>query len=120
MSRKNNQRDEGNNTNSSTLENCNRVNKRNKNIGNAGYIKTQKLQMQAQETIQEIEGRILGVSDKLEEIESMTKENLKQNKSLTKKHPGNVGHSEKTKPRNKRHRRRQRMPPQWCRKLTQK
>ena len=62
--------------------------------------------------IQEIEERISGVEDTGEEIDTIVKENLRQKKTLNPKHPGNLGHNEKTKSKNNRNRGEQRFPGQ--------
>ena len=61
--------------------------------------------------IQEIE-RISGVEDTGEEIDTIVKENLRQKRPLNPKHPGNLGHKEKTKSKNNRNRGEQRFPAQ--------
>jgi hypothetical protein len=48
----------------------------------------------------ETEERISGVEDMVEEIDTTVKENSKQKKIPNPKHPGNSGHSEKTKSKN--------------------
>ena len=55
--------------------------------------------------IQEMEEKISGVEDTIQEVDSLVKENIKSNKFLT-KHPGNLEDQEKTKPKNNRDRRR--------------
>jgi hypothetical protein len=62
-------------------------------------------------TIKEIE-RISGVEDTGEEIDTIVKENLRQKRPLNPKHPGNLGHKEKTKSKNNRNRGEQRFPGQ--------
>ena len=54
--------------------------------------------------IQEIEERISGVEDTGEEIDTIVKENLRQKRPLNPKHPGNLGHKEKTKSKNNQNR----------------
>ena len=49
--------------------------------------------------IQEIEGRISGAKDTIENIETTIKENAKCKKYPNSKHPGNPGHNEKTIPK---------------------
>ena len=53
--------------------------------------------------IQEIEERISGAEDTIENIGTTVKENIKSKPNP--KHPGNPGHNEKTKPQNNRYRR---------------
>ena len=48
--------------------------------------------------IQEIEERISGEEDTIENIDTTVKENAKMQKTLSPKHPGSPGHNEKTKP----------------------
>ena len=60
--------------------------------------------------IQEIEERISGAEDTIENIDTKVKENAKGNKAPNPKHPGNSGHNEKTKPKDNRYRREQRFP----------
>ena len=48
--------------------------------------------------IQEIEERISGSEDSVENIYTTIKENAKCKKDPNSKHPGNPGHNEKTKP----------------------
>ena len=52
--------------------------------------------------------RLSCTEDTIEEIDSSVKENIKPNKSLilNTKYQGNMGHHEKTKPKNNRDRRR--------------
>jgi hypothetical protein len=52
--------------------------------------------------IQEIEERILGAADTIENIDTTLKENAK---APNPKHPGNPGHNEKTKAKDNRYRR---------------
>ena len=60
--------------------------------------------MQASPIIQEIEERISGAEDTIENIDTTVKQNAKCKKFLT-KHPGNPGHNEKTKPKDNSYRR---------------
>jgi hypothetical protein len=55
--------------------------------------------------IQDIEERISGAEDNIENIDTAVKENAKSQKLLNQKHPGNPGHNEKTKPKDNRYRR---------------
>jgi hypothetical protein len=57
--------------------------------------------------IQEIEERISGAEDTLENINTIVKENAKckMQKVPNPKHPGNPVHNEKTKPKDNRYRR---------------
>ena len=48
--------------------------------------------------IQEMEERISGTEDSIENITTTIKDNTKRKKILNSKHPGNPGHNEKTKP----------------------
>lgn len=48
--------------------------------------------------IQEMEERISGAEDSIENIGTTIKENAKCKKDPNSKHPGNSGHNEKTKP----------------------
>jgi hypothetical protein len=50
--------------------------------------------------IQEIEERISGVGDIVEEIDTTVKENSKHKKTPNPKYPGNSGHNENTKSKN--------------------
>jgi hypothetical protein len=52
--------------------------------------------------IEEMEERISGAEDSIENMETTIKENAK---SSNPKHPGNPGHNEKTKPTDSRYRR---------------
>ena len=52
-----------------------------------------------------MEERILSAEDTIKEIDSSVKDNIKSNKKLNPKYPGNLGHHEKTKPKNNRYRR---------------
>jgi chromosome segregation ATPase len=54
--------------------------------------------------IQELEERILGTEDTIENIDTTIKEK-KMHKNPNSKHPGNPGHNEKTKPKDNRYRR---------------
>ena len=54
--------------------------------------------------IQEMEERISGAEDCIENIGTTIKENAKCKKILNSKHPGNPGHNEKTKPMDNRSR----------------
>ena len=49
-----------------------------------------------------MEERISGVKDTAEEMHSSVKENIRVNKGITQKHPGNLRHNEKTKPKSNR------------------
>ena len=60
--------------------------------------------------IQEIEERISGAEDTIENIDTTVKENAKMQKAPNPKHPGNPGHNEKTKPKDNRYRRELRFP----------
>ena len=62
--------------------------------------------------IQEIEERISGVGDIVEEIDTTVKENSKHKKTPNPKHPENSGHNEKTKSKVNRNREKQRFPAQ--------
>jgi hypothetical protein len=55
--------------------------------------------------IQEIEERILGAEDIIENIDTRVKEKAKSKKAPNPKHSGNPGHNEKTKPKDNRYRR---------------
>ena len=55
--------------------------------------------------IQEIEERISGAEDTIENIDTTVKENTNAKKTSNPKHPGNPGHNEKTKPKDNRYRR---------------
>jgi chromosome segregation ATPase len=48
--------------------------------------------------IQEMEARISGAEDSIENIGTTIKDNTKTQKDRNSKHPGNLGHNEKTKP----------------------
>jgi methyl-accepting chemotaxis protein len=50
--------------------------------------------------IQEIEERISGVEDTIEEIDTTVKENSNHKRTLNTKRPGNLEHNEKTKSKN--------------------
>ena len=54
--------------------------------------------------IQEMEERISGAEDSIENICTTFKENSKSKKNPNSKHPGNPGHNEKTKPKDNRYR----------------
>ena len=54
--------------------------------------------------IQEIEERISGAEDSIENIDTTLKENAICKKLLTQKHPGNPRHNGKTKPKDNRYR----------------
>ena len=54
--------------------------------------------------IQEMEERISGSGDSIENIDTTVKENAKGKKDPNSKHPGNPGHNEKTKPTDNRYR----------------
>jgi hypothetical protein len=60
--------------------------------------------------IQEIEERISGAEDNIENIDTTIKENQKSKKGPKPKRPGNPGHNEKTKPKDNRYRREKRFP----------
>jgi hypothetical protein len=55
--------------------------------------------------IQEIEERISGAEDSIENIDTTVKEKCKMREAPNPKHLGNPGHNEKTKPMDNRHRR---------------
>jgi chromosome segregation ATPase len=55
--------------------------------------------------IQEIEERISGAEDTIENIDTTVKENAKSKKPPNPKHPGYPGHNEKIKPKDHRYRR---------------
>ena len=61
---------------------------------------------------QEIEERISGVEDTVEDIGTTVKENSKHKKTPNPKHPENSGHNEKTKSKVNRNREKQRFPAQ--------
>ena len=65
--------------------------------------------------IQEMEERISGVVDTIEKIDSLAKENIKSNRSVTQ----NIHKIRDTKPRNNKARRRRRTPAQRQRKYIQ-
>lgn len=69
--------------------------------------------------IQLIEERISGIEDTIEDIDPSVKENTKW-KSSYPKHPGNLGHNEKMKPKNNRNRRGWRLPVQMARNIINK
>jgi hypothetical protein len=52
-----------------------------------------------------MEERILGIEDTIEYIDTLVKENVMCKKVPNPKHPGNLGHNEKTKPKNNRNKR---------------
>jgi predicted nucleic acid-binding Zn-ribbon protein len=52
--------------------------------------------------IQEMEERISGAEDSIENIGTTIKENTKRKKDPNSKHPENPGHNEKTKPKDNR------------------
>ena len=54
--------------------------------------------------IQEMEAKISGAEDTIENIDTTLKGNAKCKKLLTPKNPGNPGHNEKTKPKDNRYR----------------
>jgi chromosome segregation ATPase len=54
--------------------------------------------------IQEMEERISGAEDSIENMDTTIKENAKFKKDPNSKHPGNPGHNEKTKPKDNRYR----------------
>ena len=54
--------------------------------------------------IQEMEKRISGAEDSIENMDKTIKENAKRKKDSNPKHPGNPGHSKKTKPKDNRYR----------------
>jgi hypothetical protein len=60
--------------------------------------------------IQEIEERISGSEDTIENIDITIKEKCKMQEDPNPKHPGNPGHKEKTKPKDNRYRRKGRFP----------
>jgi hypothetical protein len=60
--------------------------------------------------IQEIEERISGAQDIIENIDTTGKEMWKRQKDPNPKHPENPGHNEKIKPKDNRYRRQQRFP----------
>ena len=85
--RKNNQTGKAN---SSRIEDWNRGDKENTNWGNSVILDMENLCKQMRTTVvsitnrmQEIEERILGVDDTIEEIDSLVKEYIKSNKFLT-------------------------------------
>jgi hypothetical protein len=55
--------------------------------------------------IQEIEERISGTEDTIENIDTTVKKKCKRQKSPNLKHPGNPGHNEKIKPKDNGYRR---------------
>jgi hypothetical protein len=61
-------------------------------------------------SIQETEERITGAEYSIENIDTRVKENAKCKISPNPKHPGNPRHNRKTKPKDNRHRREQRLP----------
>jgi hypothetical protein len=69
--------------------------------------------------IQEIEERILGAEDTIENIDTIVKENAKCKKLIT-QNPGNSGYNEKTKLKDNRYRRAQRFPTLRASKCLQK
>jgi hypothetical protein len=54
--------------------------------------------------IQEIEERISGAEDTIENTDTTMREKCKMQKAPNPKHPGNPGHNEKTKPKDNRYR----------------
>jgi predicted nucleic acid-binding Zn-ribbon protein len=54
--------------------------------------------------IQDMEERISGAEDSIENIDTTIKEKCKMQKDPNSKHPGNPGHNEKSKPTNNRSR----------------
>jgi hypothetical protein len=62
--------------------------------------------------IQEMEERISGAEDTIENIDTTIKENTKskKQKAPNPKHPGNPGYNEKTKPKDNRYKRERRFP----------
>ena len=50
--------------------------------------------------IREIEKRISGIKDKVKEMDTLVKENVKSKINQGMKHPGNLAHDEKIKSRN--------------------
>jgi hypothetical protein len=60
--------------------------------------------------IQEIEERISGAEDSIENMVTTIKENAKCKKDPNPKHLGNPGHNEKTKPKDNRYRQEGRFP----------
>ena len=55
--------------------------------------------------IQEIEERISGAEDTIENTDTTMREKCKMQNAPNPKHPGNPGHNEKTKPKGNRYRR---------------
>ena len=53
-------------------------------------------------SIQEVEERLSGAEDTIENIDTTVKENAKNQKAPNPKHPANPGHIEKTKPNDNR------------------
>jgi DNA-binding transcriptional MocR family regulator len=68
--------------------------------------------------IQEIEERIPGTKDTIENIDTTVWENAKCKKLLTQEHPGNPGHNEKTKPKDTRYRRERRQARGKCKNIS--
>ena len=60
--------------------------------------------------IPEIEERISGAEDTIENNDTTVKENVKWKKDPNPKHPGNLGYNEKTKLKDNRYRREWRFP----------
>lgn len=56
--------------------------------------------------IQEMEERISGVEFMIEETDTLVKGNANSKKAHDRKHPGSLGHHQKTKPKNNRNGRR--------------
>ena len=54
--------------------------------------------------VQEMEERISGTEDSMENMDTTIKENAKCKKDPNSKYPGNPGHNEKTKPKDNRYR----------------
>lgn len=69
--------------------------------------------------IQEIREIISGIEDTIEEMNTLTKENVKSKKTPEEKPPGYLGHYEKTKPRNDSYRGRRINPAHRPRKCSQ-
>jgi predicted nucleic acid-binding Zn-ribbon protein len=62
------------------------------------------IDMSISNRIQEMEERISGAEDSIENMGTTIKENKKMQKDPNSKHPGNPGHNEKTKPMDNRSR----------------
>jgi hypothetical protein len=75
----------------------------------------------ASNSIQEIEERISGVEDTIEDIDTTVKENSKYKKTPNPKHPGNPGHNKRTKSKKNRNKGAKKPPQQnYRRKLPTK